>query len=304
MPANTVEQYLAIVHRHFSQVAAEHVERIEEGWQYANFLVDGRSVCRFSPSNDDQATLRREAMFLQSFAPASPLPLPEMECYVDAQTGVSYAVYDYIPGAAFTTDFAAELTPNERLTVAQGLGAFLGTLHSFPLERARSLGVGELDPRNYGEYFLDYLPAYKSRVFGYLSPAEQRWITQLFVDFAALAKRQPFQTCVTHSDIRSEHIIVAPKERPLPAIIDFGGVRIADPANDFAIFNLYGDEFSEEAYRHYGRQRDEQFDARRRFYAGLRFVYELERWVRLCNVEKIALHHRRLSDYIAANPHR
>jgi aminoglycoside phosphotransferase (APT) family kinase protein len=161
-----------------------------------------------------------------------------------------------------------------------------------------------MDPTDFWAYMAHHpnaYPHYQAVVFPHLLRSEQQWVEAVFAAYIARIRVTPFPICMTHSDMWVFHIIVDPKAHTLSGVIDFG-LRIADPARDFKAFELYGQDFVAEVYRHYHAPVDEHFEQRRLFYTAHDLVFEFARALSGDDARKSARHKQALSAYIATHP--
>lgn len=293
------DPYVAIVKKKYPHVEHQKIRVFDDGWDYVVIVVDNQLAFRFPRREDYAKTLPTEVSFLNLFADRSPVRVPRLTYKKDKKTGVSYVIYDFIPGVQFTKSVSGPFSKEELLTIALQLGSFLTAIHSFPIEKAKQIGIGQID-------FLDSwdkrLKKIRKDVFPYISEREQDWIVKLFEDFLEIVRKIPVNLVLTHSDIMPEHIIVDPKTHTLTGIIDFGDILIADPAFDFTFLARYGQDFLIGCYKNYGLQRDDMFEKRRQFYEDSLAVTNLEHSLELGNQEKIATHKKQLSEYVKSHP--
>jgi len=179
------------------------------------------------------------------------------------------------------------------------LGSFLTTVHSFPIEKAKHLGIQQIDSFDSWQKRLIKI---KKEVFPHIDENKQQWIITLFNNFLKTIAKVPIKSVLTHSDIMPEHIIVDTKIHTLSGIIDFGDILIADPAYDFTFLARYGQDFLNECYKNYGLQIDDMFKKRRQFYEDRLVVTNLEHSLELGDQERIVTHKEQLSEYVKSHP--
>ena len=292
------DKYLNAIQKNHPDIQNDNIKIFDEGWDYLVFVVNNERAFRFPKV--PRVINPSSASFLKEFSQTAPLPLPTVEIYVDEETGINYELNTFIPGVSFYPDVAKDFTNEELMAVAQNLGGFLRTVHSFPIDKARILGVDEMDPVDFWAYMeqneMAY-PKFKRLVFPHITKDEQEWVEKLFTDYISLVKQTPFKTRVIHPDMWVFHIIVDPDKHNLSGVIDFGP-RIADPANDFKAFEYYGVDFVQEVYKSYGSEVDENFEKRRLFYTGHDEVFELARQIEKGNGDGLDRHKKSLSKYI------
>lgn len=290
---------LKIVRKIFPDISDEKIQIFDDGWDYVVIVVNNETAFRFPRRENYVKTLPIEVSFLNLFADKSPIRVPKLTYQKDKKSGISYVTYDFISGVQFTKSISNSFSKEELLTIAQQLGSFLTTVHSFPIEKAKQLGVQQINSLNSWEQRLKKI---RKEVFPHISKNEQGWIVKLFESFLQIVRKIPINLVLTHSDIMPEHIIVDPKTHILSGIIDFGDIKIADPAYDFTFLARYGQGFLNQAYQNYSLPRDEAFETRRQFYEDRLVVTNLEHSLELGDKERIQIHKRQLFDYVDSHP--
>ena len=241
-------------------IPAATMEPVGAGWDSDTYEVDGRWIFRFPRRPPVEERVRHEIRFLPELAGALSAPVPRFEFVSLEPLVVGYAKLDGVP------------LKTPPLTVARELGRFLGELHSFPVERARDLGVpqGELEPD---------LDDFRERVLPLLDPGERRTAATLLAEPETFS----FAPVFIHGDLGPEHLLVDGSR--LSGVIDWSDARIGDPAIDFA-WLLHGttDAFAGELVRAYYGTVDADLRRRTLFFHRLgpwhEVVYGLETGIR------------------------
>jgi aminoglycoside 2''-phosphotransferase len=297
--SSDMDTYLKIVKAAFLDISDDKIQIFDDGWDYVVIVVNNEVAFRFPRREDYAKTLPVEVNFLEQFLSKSPVNIPKLKYQKDKETGISYVMYDFIPGVQFTKSVSSTFSKAELLTIAKQLSLFLTAVHSFPIEKAKQLGVQQIDSL---ESWQKRFTKIRKEVFPHISKSERQWVIKLFEDFLKIIKKLPIKSVLTHSDIMPEHIIVDPKTHKLSGIIDFGDILIADPAFDFTFFARYGRDFLNEAYKNYGLLRDEAFEKRRQFYEDRLVVTNLEHSLELGDKERISLHKKQIFEYVESHP--
>jgi len=261
-----IDKYLPIVNGYYPDVSIENITLFQDGYDHDVLLVNGHQAFRFPRAKDYGKKDRVENIFLPEFTKVSSIKIQEMTGHTDPRSGVPYQMYTFIPGVQFTRVFATTLTEQELVSIAVDMGKFLTALHSFPIARARSMSMDEIDPKTFWKYFEDLYEKIKRKTFPLLSKDEQRWTENLVKEYINVSRDNQFKLVVTHNDLLAEHMLIDEKTHRLSGIIDFS-LRIADAAHDFSFFDRYGPLFLETVYKNYPPV-DNSFDRRRIFYAG------------------------------------
>jgi len=143
------------------------------------------------------------------------------------------------------------IVDQNRERLVRDLAAFFHELHEFSVERARGLGAPSLR-----EWREDH-EALSHRVLSILRPLlswsqatwARRWWSR-FLDDDAIWKIQP---SLVHGGISIERLLVDPLAQQLSAVAGWHGLRVADPAIDFAhLVDAYGTELGWRIVEHYG----------------------------------------------------
>jgi len=122
---------------------------LAEGWGSAEWEVNEDYVFRFPKRPEIAPGLLKEIRLLPVLAPNLPLRVPQFECVWPG--GPPYAGvfvgYHKIPGQQLSPEHIHSAAPE----LAQQLGAFLTSLHRFPLAQAAALGVPGGRPQEWRE---------------------------------------------------------------------------------------------------------------------------------------------------------
>lgn len=301
MNTEIFNKYLPIINIYYPECTSEKVALLDEGHDHYVFLVNKMHAFRFPRTDAHGKQDHVINAFSQKFAPISPVPIQKMAGHVDPKTSIKYQTYDFIPGVTLSRELAASLTEGELIEIAKDMGGFLSRLHTFPLDQAREMQMDELvSPPDYGEYFKDFLKKDRIAFFSLLSEKEQVWIDQSIEAFYNLTREHSFPFTVTHSDMLAEHILIDEITHRLSGVIDFS-LRIADPANDFKVFDGYGEAFLKAVYENY-LPVDEYFDKRRAFYAGNLPGANLYQAIERNDIKMVNQYLRELKEYISNHP--
>jgi aminoglycoside phosphotransferase (APT) family kinase protein len=241
---------LDALREHLPGLDGSDVALIDDGWD-SRVYAAGAWIFRVPRRPEVEERLRAELALLDELGPTLPAPVPRYEVVV--RDGATCAGYRRIPGRP--------LTPPGSESLARELGAFLSSVHRFPVERAIELGLPAGDWR--GE-MTDLLDEFATRVRPLLDPDERTLAQARFSAF--LADDLAFDRTLVHADLGPEHVLVDERGR-LAGVIDWTDARIGDPALDFA-WLLHGPSlaFRDALVAGYGRRLDDAFRARAGFY--------------------------------------
>lgn len=288
-------KYISIIRKQNPNIQEDKIEWYDDGWDFIVAIVDSL-VYRFPRRRDYETKLPLETAFMKHFASLSPIAVPQLTLHEDSATG-NYVTYSFLHGIPFKRKLAEMFPKDKQLLIARQIGNFLSTLHSFPIGKAKEIGIEEL---NSLQSWTGRLEKIKREVFPNINKEEQEWTIKIFTEFINLIKHNPFRRVVTHSDVMPEHIIVNPDTYILSGIIDFGDILIADPAFDFTFLNKYGKEFLDEAYKAYKLQRDPYFEVRRRFYEDRLVITNLEHSLKVGDPVWIERHKKEFAEYLTS----
>ncbi|MBD0338703.1 MAG: phosphotransferase [Thermoleophilia bacterium] len=216
---------------------------VEDGWDSVVVEVGGEWIVRVPRRPEVRRALAVEVRLL----PELPGPVPRF-----ALVSEGAVAYRKLPGDP--------IDPSSRRVGAQ-VGGFLAELHAFPVERARELGVPEPPWREtYERFTREVLGAAE------LGPVAQAVVEGFLGDDANFA----WEPALVHADLGPAHLLAEGDE--LTGVIDWGDVRIGDPALDFAW--LLRQPFAEAVLSAYGAH-DPGVPGRALFYHRLGPWYEL-----------------------------
>lgn len=294
----TRDQYLSIIYKDL-QTSNANVTFNEDGYDHLIAIVNGKIIYRFPKTKEQEKKLKIETMLLNALRQVITLKIPEAIVHYYYNLDCYYGVYPLIGGIQMKKEVFDRLSDTQKGDIAQGLAQFFIQIHQFSLETAISMEIQQPD---LSHYWSDRLTKTRRDVYPLLSKTEQTWIEQLFKRFLKSLKEHPFQSVVSHSDIKADHIILDPKTYELKGIIDFGDTTIGDPAFDFGWISYeFSSAFLDEVLKSY-LPTDNTFRQRIYYYNHRQPLAALERSLTR-NDGTVETYKKELSDYIAANPH-
>lgn len=245
----------------------------ESGDDFVIIEVNQTWMFRFPRNEPARKAMGIETDFLAEFEATSPLPIP-----VRKYLGEDFVGYGKIQGKQLTFEVFTEFSKSTRVRVAEQLGQFLSAVHSFPVEKAASIGIAQgwngLHQKA-GLYFLEH-------VTPLLSPTARKKAATLMERLLT----EEFKSRVIHGDFYlPEHIFYDERRQELSGVIDFSDVSIYDPAHDWqCIVEIGGDEHFEAVMAHYQIESDTallkrskmRLEARPLFVAGNIFLNSME----------------------------
>jgi aminoglycoside 2''-phosphotransferase len=261
----------------FPELAVRQWRPVQQGWDSVTLLVNVEWIFRFARRPDVAVRLAREARLLPALAETLPVDVPRFEYVVaeleEAGGGVRLVGYRAVPGRGLDV---ASLRRDQMPALAHELGAALTALHSFPVERARELGVIGGDAGEWRDEYAAFYAEFQQHVFPLFAAEERERAAAMWKGFLGDAANFTFTPALIHRDLGPEHILYEPASGRLTGIIDWGDAWIGDPAIDFAgIWGGFGRVFAEQALAAYHRPVEATFWRRVAFYAAIGPYYEI-----------------------------
>lgn len=280
----------------YPHIETDKIKVIDDGFYCMVYAVDGRDIFRFPRKPEYAPLVKREAQFLSAFRPQSPIPLPDQTLVNTANS--LFVQYPYLEGVPLTVTDINRFGKSEVAEAAKQIGTFLDRLHQFPLEEAKALGLEE---EHIGQRWMHRLKRLQNIVFPALTAREQDGVTELFTKFLTEREETVVKNTVIHADIVPRHILFNEKTHELSGLIDFGGIKISDPAFDFRYLGKYGKSFLDTVYACYTLPKDVHFDSRRKFYEVYTTLASIEHAINNESEEDAQAHKNDFSVYMDAN---
>jgi aminoglycoside 2''-phosphotransferase len=227
--------------------------QIHHGDDFTIIEVNHTWMFRFPRRQDALSALEIEKQFLAEFAPLSPVPIP-LYHYI----GAGFVGYRKIEGLLLSPVRYKALSEESKKMVTEQISAFLSTLHSFPIKRARKMGMAE----GWNGWRKEAFQIFKSEIAPRLSQKALRNANSAFDAFFSSV----FTTVVIHGDFYPrDHLFMDPQREELSGIIDFGDLTLDDPACDLKnILSDFGEEMLRIVLAAYTGPSDQRFIDRMR----------------------------------------
>jgi len=205
--------------------------QIHHGDDFTIVEVNNSWMFRFPRRPEARIVLEIEKQFLAEFAPLSPVPVPLYQ-YI----GEDFVGYRKIEGLLLSPGRYKELSEASQKKVVEQISAFLSTLHSFPVGRARQMGM----TAGWNGWRKEAFQIFKSEIAPRLSQKALRNANSCFEAFFSSA----YTTVVIHGDFYPhDHLFLDPHKETLSGVIDFGDLTMDDPACDLKnILSEFGEE--------------------------------------------------------------
>ncbi|MBM3263537.1 MAG: phosphotransferase [candidate division Zixibacteria bacterium] len=152
--------------------------------------------------------------------------------------------YPYLSGMPLSRETVADLEETDRQAVADQLGRFLRTMHTFPLTDALRTEIAATPaPCRYTDW-IDIRRQAEEHVRPLLLPHQQDWMEGLFDDMLRDPATFDYVPSLIHGDLAPYHILFDAPTHRLTGIIDFGVAGLGDPAIDIGLLMcVYGERF-------------------------------------------------------------
>lgn len=286
------ETYINLIIQTLPDASPEDISTFN-GWDYVVFVIANKYAFRFPRNQKWSKNLPSEAKFSQEFSKYSSLRIPVQELRNDDKIGV-YSFYEFIPGRQLDWNTINLFPKKIQVHLAQEIGRFLTSLHTFPVNIAKKCGVEIVNASSFWE---DRLAGNRKYSFPLITDNERQWVENLFSEFLSLIQSESISGVPTHFDFRAEHIIINSDTYSVNGIIDISGC-IADPAYDFTILGGYSCEFLSEVYKNYNASKDRNFEIRRQFYTKSQVVYDIENYSALNDTKELKIAINRLKGLV------
>ncbi|MDR7071774.1 phosphotransferase [Fictibacillus barbaricus] len=247
----------------FSKLSSMPIKKLGEGLDNTVYLVGEEFVFRFPRNDSNVPGLMREGNILPKLESIIDLPYPKPVFYGEKSEEYPFPFlgYPYMRGK-----FPIGLSDEQRSMSAETLAQFLRTLHNFPLDKARELGLLNdardlLNIQNRKEYvinhFMDELSLHlEKNDYELLSD----YLNQLETGFVQLKE------VFLHGDLHFKNIMVDEAGK-ISGIIDWGDMGIGHPACDLsAVYSILPPQARKAFYKVYG-EADEETKVLARFIA-------------------------------------
>ena len=228
-PAASLEGLLARIRSAFPDLAFDQAELIEEGYDHAVVVLDGRWIFRFPRKADYLASFPVELQLLSALKPLTAIEVPDY-----SRVGPDFGGYPMIQGRGLTAPLFGRMARADQERLVTDLAVFLRTLHSLSPDLLRGgdgairtdEGWAATDARSYRERRRPKLTeALDPGLIVRLDAAHERYVN---VDWQ--------RTAVIHGDFREAHLLLTHDADRMAGIIDFGDAVHGDPAYDFTFF--------------------------------------------------------------------
>lgn len=229
-----VDQKLAkiLIEEQFPRLAPAQLVFIGEGWDNRVYRVNDQFLFRFPRRQFGANLVPIERSVLPYLANRLPLPIPEPLFF--GQPTVTYPWpflgYNFLTGQSACS---AQLDRAERARLAPSLAQFLKILHNTPLDDVLGLGL------DYDKHRILDVPfrvptarenILKIKNLGLFTSCDK--LLAIIDKLEHVRDHEP--KVVVHGDLYARHLLIG-EQRELAGVIDWGDLRIVNPAIDLAI---------------------------------------------------------------------
>lgn len=250
---NEIEAKNLIIER-FPQFAGSVFEVNTYGW--ANFVVniDDEYIFRFPRSKEAFDIIEIENDVLKDLKTSLPqnISVPDF-AYYNFDSDGPFVGYRMINGEFISKEIYDNISDEQKEIFAVNIARFLSALHRFDYS---TYDVEIVDPI---KEFQEFYKKIQDVCFKYLNDAEKEWTNQLFSKYFSDSKMRSFTPSLIHGDLSDDHILVDGNNL---GIIDFGDVRVFDPAYDFTWTFWFDEGLFDKIYKHYDGRKDDNFKYR------------------------------------------
>jgi aminoglycoside phosphotransferase (APT) family kinase protein len=223
-----------LIRLQFPEIELKVIKQLGEGFDNTVIQINGEFVFRFPRRPIAVTLIQVENQLLPSIAGTLPFDIPEPVFFGKPSTIYPYPFtgYKIVKG-----HLPVEGSVANKIESAKRFAHFLKVLHSFPVEKARSLGVQPDGLRRLDVSFRQKSLMENVSTLLKLGYNEQAYAVKDFVERLGDVDVQHPITLV-HGDIHIRNVLLN-DEGILTGIIDWGDVHIGNPAIDFSFLYSY-----------------------------------------------------------------
>ena len=243
------------------QTTVSELEHTGEWWKYE---VSGKYIFRFPKFDAVAQQLRVEYNLLRFLQDRLPVLTPNPQFFSENPRGgpSPFLGYERIQGTSLDT--VDDLHQDERIEIANQLGAFLRVLHSIPVAEVE-VACG-LVPGGHGD--LEDLEGKLDLIVEHLPHDIAEGCEKVLSDMSL--KPQASEACaLVHRDVHFGNVLVGHPRTAVRAVIDWNDAAIRDPAWDFVDLYAGGSDqpFWHKLIMAYGERNPRSLEERVRYFA-------------------------------------
>jgi aminoglycoside 2''-phosphotransferase len=201
-------------------------------------VLDDRLIFRFPRHGHHPTGLKLELAVLDALKGRCALPTPDYRWIAPAGDFAGYAMID---GVELTPGRFAALERDLQERVLDQVADFLSAMHSLDTAGIASRLGGAAPAWPHGGGPAEQAADLRQRRLGPIARAFPELAPRVEAFLDRFARRGLEVERWIHSDVTSDHLLLAPAADRLAGIIDFGDVELGDPAYDFGYLRCYAD---------------------------------------------------------------
>jgi aminoglycoside phosphotransferase (APT) family kinase protein len=215
--------------------AVQSIKTLQPGWDSVVFLVNERWIFRIPTRPEVVDGLRREIALLPIIASRTATPIPHFEIVAESNrhTPFPFVGYRRLPGEPLGS-IQDRLNPAAISSVATQIGRFLTDLHTTPLEHGIHAGLEPFNVEDWVSEHAELIDEVSDIIADRLGRSARDRITRYIHELSQRIDWHAVPPALIHSDLGTEHILVDLEDGHRVSVIDFGDLRIGDPAMDLA----------------------------------------------------------------------
>lgn len=227
---------LELIQEQFPHLFPKRIRLLGAGWDNTAFVVNEDLIFRFPRREIALPLLEAEWCALPKLAPrlSLPVPLPEWRGIPTTRFPWPFIGYKMLEG---TTACHANLSEEERDSLAEPIALFLRDLHATPRELLENCSIPG-DNRSRIDWKV-IVPKVRKNIeeMTKLNLFENRDFLDSLVN-SLQDLREPVSSVVVHGDFYVRHLLIN-QAHHLSGIIDWGDIHLGDPAIDLAIAHSF-----------------------------------------------------------------
>ena len=229
------------------------------GWDNYAIKVDNKYIFRFPRDEGAYRVINMEydvLGYLNTELPSN-IRVPKY-IFSNLDSDFPFVGYEIIQGKFLSKELYESLSDEEKEKFLTNMATFISTLHKLDVNRF-NLDRIEI----YSNYKMRY-DEFRKKCFKYFDDELKNKTVSLFESYLNNDEMKNYKDTVVHGDLSTDHIIITENG---VGIIDFGDIRIFDPAYDFEWAYLLGEDVFDKVFEKYTVNRDDRFKDRISFYA-------------------------------------
>ncbi len=224
------EMFIEKIKEKYSDIIIKNYKKDTLGQNNDVIIINDNLVFRFPKYRQGIKTLKVETELVCRIKDYLSLktPYPIYKNFKQ-EVGHAFTGYKMIHGEPLFKNIFFKI--KDKQTVADQLASFLKEIHSIPTDMVSDLDIPIINNFNQWESFYKKV---KEKLYIYMREDAKREVELIFDNFFKAKNNFTVQPTLVHGDFGPSNIIYDIDEQRVVGIIDFGSVKIDDPAIDFA----------------------------------------------------------------------